>query len=93
MTYKIEKSSMAQKKAQYQIRDLEILEELNENGQLSSVNGGITEQQWQEALAFIDNLDNVDVAVGHWSDGVSFEHAGIYGPGYSASYTYLRLEY
>ena len=93
MINKIEKISTTQKKAQSQIRDLEILEELNEDGQLPAINGGITEQQWQEALAFIDNLDNVDVAVGHWSDGVSFEHAGIYGPGYSASYTYLRLEY
>ena len=73
MTYKIEKSSMTQKNAQYQIRDLEILEELNENGQLSSINGGMTQQQWEDALAFIDNLDNVDVAVGHWSEGISFE--------------------
>ena len=91
MINKIEKISTTQKKAQSQIRDLEILEELNENGQLPAINGGITQQQWEDALAFIDNLDNVDVAVGHWSDGISFEHAGIYGPGYAASYTYLHL--
>ena len=91
MINKIEKISTTQKKAKYQIRDLEILEELNENGQLPSINGGITEQQWQEALAFIDNLDNVDVAVGHWSEGVSYEFAAVSGPGYVAAYEYLHV--
>ena len=78
MINKIEKISMTQKKAQFQIRDLEILEDLNKNGQLASINGGITQQQWEDALAFIDNLDNVDVAVGHWSEGISFEYTETY---------------
>jgi len=41
----------------------------------SSVLGGISQAQWNEALALIDALPYLDTAFGHWDSHISIIYA------------------